>query len=327
MGCLKLAYRTNYTTLKVVKGGLYESEKSGVGAYRYGFNGVEKVNEVAGEGNHYEFKYREYDPRIAKFWSVDPLADEYPWNSTYAFAENRVIDGKDLEGLEWAYYGKDNKQIDMNDKTTNEDKLNIVGVRWAGYDVDDKGNKTAKAGTVATAYTFGVKGMTTKGVDADGNATSKWESYSSLSTGNASTDKKLASLHSSVQDDMKSLVLMSKYRFGIDLRVTDGYRSVAEQDKLYAKGRTAPGSIVTKARGGYSNHNFGLAIDVVPFENGKLNWDTKNYPLIGKIGISRGLEWGGNWKFVDKPHFQNLQGKTLKDLRSLPKDANGLPIF
>src|SRR5690606_37459378 len=71
-------------------------------SYRYGFNGVEKDNEISGEGNHYEFMYREYDPRIGKFWSVDPLADDYPWNSPYAFAEHRPIDGVDLEGLEWA---------------------------------------------------------------------------------------------------------------------------------------------------------------------------------------------------------------------------------
>lgn len=70
-------------------------------AYRYGFNGVEKTNEISGVGNHYEFKFREYDPRIGRFWSVDPLFRQYPWNSTYAFAENRVIDGIDLEGKEW----------------------------------------------------------------------------------------------------------------------------------------------------------------------------------------------------------------------------------
>ncbi|MPM42905.1 hypothetical protein SDC9_89577 [bioreactor metagenome] len=73
---------------------------------------------------------------------------------------------------------------------------------------------------------------------------------------------------------MKSFVLKAKYRYHIDLRVTDGFRSVEEQDKLYAKGRTALGSIITKARGGCSNHNFGLAIDIVPIENGKLNWET-----------------------------------------------------
>lgn len=42
-----------------------------------------------------------HDARLGRFLSVDPLAPEYPWNSTYAFAENRVIDGIDLEGAEW----------------------------------------------------------------------------------------------------------------------------------------------------------------------------------------------------------------------------------
>ena len=72
-----------------------------VAAYRFGFNGQEKDNEVYGEGNAYSFEYRMYDPRIGRFLSVDPLFKEYPWNSTYAFAENRPIDGIDLEGLEW----------------------------------------------------------------------------------------------------------------------------------------------------------------------------------------------------------------------------------
>jgi hypothetical protein len=121
---------------------------------------------------------------------------------------------------------------------------------------------------------------------------------------------------------------MSKIRFKIDLRITDGFRTVEQQDAIYAKGRTAPGSIVTKAKGGYSNHNFGLAVDVAPFENGKLNWNTKYYPIIGLIGESRKLEWGHRWVALDdKPHFQNLQGKTLKQLRALLKDDNGLPII
>lgn len=72
--------------------------------YRFGYNGQEKDNEVAGEGNEIEFKYRLYDPRIGKFKSADPLHKSYPWNSDYAFAENRVIDGIDLEGLEYATF-------------------------------------------------------------------------------------------------------------------------------------------------------------------------------------------------------------------------------
>ena len=74
--------------------------------YRFGYNGQEKDNEIAGEGNEIEFKYRLYDPRIGKFKSTDPLHKSYPWNSDYAFAENRVIDGIDLEGLEWSSSGK-----------------------------------------------------------------------------------------------------------------------------------------------------------------------------------------------------------------------------
>jgi hypothetical protein len=41
-----------------------------------------------------------HDPRLGRFLSVDPLSASYPWNSPYAFSENRVIDSKELEGLE-----------------------------------------------------------------------------------------------------------------------------------------------------------------------------------------------------------------------------------
>ena len=68
---------------------------------RFGFNGIEKDNEIASSGNYYSFEYRLHDVRVGRFLSTDPLEKEYPWNSPYAFAENRVIDGKDLEGLEY----------------------------------------------------------------------------------------------------------------------------------------------------------------------------------------------------------------------------------
>ncbi|MFZ4400463.1 MAG: RHS repeat domain-containing protein [Bacteroidales bacterium] len=68
--------------------------------YRFGFNGQEKTDEVSGVGNHLDFTYRGYDPRTGRFWSVDPLYKDYPWNSTYCFAENDVIRAKDLEGAE-----------------------------------------------------------------------------------------------------------------------------------------------------------------------------------------------------------------------------------
>jgi len=68
--------------------------------YRYGFQGQEMDNEVKGEGNSINYKYRMHDPRVGRFFTVDPLAYKYPWNSPYAFSENRLIDAVEFEGLE-----------------------------------------------------------------------------------------------------------------------------------------------------------------------------------------------------------------------------------
>ncbi|WP_405377977.1 RHS repeat domain-containing protein [Nonlabens sp. Asnod3-A02] len=70
-------------------------------SYRYGFQGQEKDDEIKGEGNSYNYKYRMHDPRLMRFFAVDPLSKQYSWNSPYAFSENRVIDGIELEGLEF----------------------------------------------------------------------------------------------------------------------------------------------------------------------------------------------------------------------------------
>jgi hypothetical protein len=74
--------------------------------YRYGFQHQEKDNEVKGDGNSANFEYRMHDPRVGRFFALDLLAAKYPHNSPYAFSENRVIDGIELEGLEY-YYSAD----------------------------------------------------------------------------------------------------------------------------------------------------------------------------------------------------------------------------
>lgn len=68
--------------------------------YRYGFQGQESDDEIKGAGNSYNYTYRMHDPRIGRFFAVDPLSKDYPWNSPYAFSENQVIDCIELEGLE-----------------------------------------------------------------------------------------------------------------------------------------------------------------------------------------------------------------------------------
>ena len=56
---------------------------------------------------------------------------------------------------------------------------------------------------------------------------------------------------------------------------------------------------------GFSFHNYGFAVDVCEFVNGKPYWNSSNWNLIGELGKEQGLVWGGDWKtLVDKPHFQ-----------------------
>lgn len=69
--------------------------------YRFGFQGQEKDDELHGStGTSLNFEFRMHDPRVGRFLSIDPLAAKYPYNSPYAFSENRVIDAIELEGLE-----------------------------------------------------------------------------------------------------------------------------------------------------------------------------------------------------------------------------------
>jgi RHS repeat-associated protein len=67
--------------------------------YRYGFNGMEKDDEIKGSGNHYDFGARMYDSRLGKFLSLDPLSYQFPWASPYSFAGNDVIRSIDAGGL------------------------------------------------------------------------------------------------------------------------------------------------------------------------------------------------------------------------------------
>ncbi len=81
-------------------------------SYRFGFQSQEKDDEINGEGNSYAFKYRIHDVRLGRFLSVDPLGTSFPWNSSYSFSQNRVIDGMEFEGLEVVL----SKEFDKNFK-------------------------------------------------------------------------------------------------------------------------------------------------------------------------------------------------------------------
>jgi peptidoglycan L-alanyl-D-glutamate endopeptidase CwlK len=101
--------------------------------------------------------------------------------------------------------------------------------------------------------------------------------------------------------------LMACDKAGLDLLVTCTLRTNAEQDELFAQGRSKPGSIVTNARGGQSAHNYGLALDFVPMGAGKPMWKSTHpdWKTAGELAPKFGLEWAGTWKkFREFPHVQ-----------------------
>lgn len=123
-------------------------------------------------------------------------------------------------------------------------------------------------------------------------------------------------------------LIQRSFAMGIPIVITQGLRTVAEQDALYAQGRTKPGKVVTNARGGYSYHNFGVALDfVLLMPDGKsVSWDTvrdgngdkrADWLQVAEIGKQLGFEWGGDWtSFKDLPHFQMTFGLSTAQYRS-----------
>ncbi|TGV01081.1 hypothetical protein EM932_17125 [Flavivirga rizhaonensis] len=140
--------------------------------YRYGFQGQEKDDEVKGEGNSVNYKYRMHDPRVGRFFARDPLSYKYPWNSPYAFSENRVIDGVELEGLEFSPYQRHQASVKIA-KWKEEAKGDpaklaelrrneilgatiVFGALLIPADFAFTGGQfTTTAGKLATAYSFG----------------------------------------------------------------------------------------------------------------------------------------------------------------------------
>jgi RHS repeat-associated protein len=165
--------------------------------YRFGFNGKENDNEVKGLGSQQDYGMRIYDPRVGRFLSVDPLSREYPWNSTYAFAENDVIRSVDLDGLEKAIYTM--VQDEGGAWSVSELKLPQAGPLGDGALVKFKSNK-GQAFYYGTEMPSGTTGLdftrhyevdkTNK--DAKGNHVAKkvaGESFTTIGYGHANQSK------------------------------------------------------------------------------------------------------------------------------------------
>jgi RHS repeat-associated protein len=131
--------KVDYYTAEIVKSTEYscygvELNEWGyinVESYRYGFQDQETDKELWGGAVSY--LYRIEDPRLGRFFSVDPLAPEYAYNSPYAFSENRVLDGIELEGAEFEPINENGATVDYRYVGYNDDGTPVAGSVSGGY--------------------------------------------------------------------------------------------------------------------------------------------------------------------------------------------------
>lgn len=144
----------------------------------------------------------------------------------------------------------------------------------------------------------------------------------------AKTMERIALMHPKLREESRdiyfeiSAALTSK----TFCRFSHTLRTFAEQDAIYAQGRTTKGPIVSMAKAGLSPHNYGLAIDIVLIDGRNAIWDVKkdfdgdgkaDWMEVVTIFKQYGWTWGGDWKFRDAPHFEKTFGYSTRSLLSM----------
>lgn len=115
----------------------------------------------------------------------------------------------------------------------------------------------------------------------------------------------ITQLHPTLQAKIAQLKILCQNN-GLALGIGECFRSVEEQEELYAQGRTKPGNIVSNARGTTysSQHQWGIAFDFFKNVKGQEYSDSAFFAKVANLAKSIGLAWGGDWTgFVDKPHL------------------------
>ena len=165
-----------------------------VEGYRYGYQGSEKDNEFKGEGNSYTTEFRQLDPRLGRWLSIDQLSDQFPSISPYNYCNNRPVNYIDSDGQAPVppknvhYYNMvkqsdgtykpvySHSSADLVIKTTNAKFTNSVsGTKWGLV----KGNH-GKQDQTTNVYTYwnsegGIKSQSVRGNDMDSQLSGQWE--------------------------------------------------------------------------------------------------------------------------------------------------------
>ncbi len=258
--------------------------------------------------NWHEWKYRFSDPTTGRFISIDPLAEDYRYNGVYNFAENRVIDGNELEGLEWQPVNADGNKVGPNSDQ-------IANYQWAGYDykitrgaISTKGNvtegitgfiMTPKEGTVAEGAIQGANSAGTEGAtffSVDSNKLPVKE-FSALSSKSLSFEGSMETFPDNANKEWASgtLEMTSTYENGKEL--TDETWSAVSGpwgNGSLENGNYTSNNLRDNRTGAYSNNGVGYTFDINPtFTTGRTELrfhpDGGNYlGTQGCIGLTCG---------------------------------------
>ena len=227
-------------------------------------------------------------------------------NSSSRISANNSVNKKVENSSEIKINGNESKNLQNNTQTIKSGLDKAPDIKPAGRKNNVKGkNNISNISTSKQIRTLNPKESEKKNCSTCPHEDQKLDCRD---TWDKVTNERIEKLDPRIRCTVKHLINFMEDKYKIRMRVTDGYRSHAQQNELYKKGRTTKGPVVTWVKAGYSYHNYGLAVDVCTIENGKAYWREKDYKLFNNEAVKFGAEWG--IKFKDKPHFQFRFGKT-----------------
>jgi RHS repeat-associated protein len=197
-----------------------------ISAYRYGFNGMEKDDEMKGNGNSYSTEYREYDSRIGRWFSADPLFMNFPWQSPYVAFDNNPIVNTDPRGDAADGDGKGQK------RATEATSKVATDTRVYGQNDSKKLDCSKATNEISTA----VGDNAFKGMKGSYTAISANQAEHLKKTGEFSTDIKDAQVGDYIFWSAKSdKTIENISHVGIITKIEDGVISVASAECAGAK--------------------------------------------------------------------------------------------
>ncbi len=119
--------------------------------YRYGFGGMEADDDVKGEGNSYTTEFRQYDTRIGRWLSLDPLMANFPWQSPYVAFDNNPIYYNDPKGA-------------ASNGPGDPDKIPVSSTSSTTSQTSESWNKTVTTmttTTISTTFSINTESFTT----------------------------------------------------------------------------------------------------------------------------------------------------------------------